>query len=170
MRALISTFASLALVTTAMPAFSQTATQTGQHNAWATYSYQSESGPVCYISSVPTAFNPPPSEVNHGEIFFIVSNKPSDNAPLEPSFRAAGYEFQGGSNVRVRIGDRNFSMFTQGGWAWVENAAEEPQLVEAMKAGSDMQVSARSSRPRDVSYTFSLRGVTAALNAIENCN
>ena len=62
------------------------------NNAWATYSYQSDEGPVCYISSVPTAFNPSEG-VNHGDIFFLVSNKPAANVPLEPSFRAAGYEF-----------------------------------------------------------------------------
>ncbi|NMG38221.1 hypothetical protein GRZ55_03070 [Chelativorans sp. ZYF759] len=168
MRALISTFASLAIVAAASPAFAQTATKTGQHNAWATYSYQSDNGPVCYISSVPTAFNPSEG-VNHGDIFFLVSNKPAANVPLEPSFRAAGFDFEQGSRVRVSIGDTNFTMYTQGGWAWVENAADEPRLVDAMKAGTDMRVAARSTRPRDVSYTFSLRGVTAALNAIANC-
>jgi hypothetical protein len=136
MRALISTFASLALVATAAPALAQTATKTGQHNVWATYSYQSENGPVCNNSSVPTPFNPSEG-VNHGDIFFLISNKPNHNVPLEPSFRAAGFDFEEGSRVRIRIGDRSFTMFTQGGWAWVENAAEEPQLVEAMKAGSD---------------------------------
>jgi invasion protein IalB len=168
MRLLISTFASLVIAVAASPALAQTATKTGQHNAWATYSYQSDNGPVCYISSVPTAFNPSEG-VNHGDIFFLISNKPSANVPLEPSFRAAGFDFQEGSRVQVRVGDASFNMYTQGGWAWVENAADEPRLVEAMKAGVDMQVSARSSRPRDVGYTFSLRGVTAALNAIANC-
>ena len=39
------------------------------------------------------------------------------------------------SKVRVTVGDRSFSMFTRGKSAWMENAAEEPQLIAAMRAG-----------------------------------
>jgi invasion protein IalB len=51
----------------------------------------------------------------------------------------------------------------------MENAAEEPQLIAAMRAGSDMRVQATSGRGNTTSYTFSLRGITAALTSIQNC-
>ncbi len=168
MRALATTLAGLAFAATATAASAQVATQTGQHNAWGSYNYRTDSGPVCYIASVPSAFNPSEG-VNHGDIFFLVTRKPNQNVQLEPSFRAMGYEFAQGSQIRVTIGDRTFNMDPSGGSAWIGNAAEETQLVEAMKSGSEMRVAARSSRPRDVSYTFSLRGVTAALNSINDC-
>jgi len=38
-----------------------------------------------------------------------------------------------------------------------------------MKAGSDMQVSARSGRDNPTSYSFSLKGITASLNSISSC-
>ena len=37
-------------------------------------------------------------------------------------------------------------MFTKGKSAWVENAAEEPLLIAAMKGGADMKVAAQSGR------------------------
>jgi invasion protein IalB len=39
-----------------------------------------------------------------------------------------------------------------------------------MKAGSSMTVKAISRRGTDTSYSYSLKGVTAALNQIASCN
>ena len=65
--------------------------------------------------------------------------------PFEPQF-IAGYNFQERSKASVTIGNKSFSMFTRGKSAWVENAAEEPQLIAAMKTGHDMKVAAKSGR------------------------
>ena len=67
------------------------------------------------------------------------------------------------------IDGRNFVLFTKGNSAWVENAAEEPALVEAMKGGKAMSVKAISRRGTETNYTYSLAGITAALNQIETC-
>jgi hypothetical protein len=56
----------------------------------------------------------------------------------------------------------NFTLFSRGNSGWVENAAEEPQLVAAMKAGTSMTVKAISRRGTNTSYSYSLKGVTAA--------
>jgi invasion protein IalB len=60
-------------------------------------------------------------------------------------------------------------MFTRGKSAWMENAAEEPALIAAMKAGSDMKVAAKSGRGNPTSYVFSLKGISAALQSISSC-
>ena len=166
MRALISTLICLGVVAMWSPASAQSATKIGQHNAWGTYSYQSDNGKVCYVLTVPT--DKQPASLNHGDIFFFVSQKPGQNISFEPQF-IASYNFQENSKVQVKVGDRTFSMFTRGTSAWMENAAEEPQLIAAMKSGSDMRVAAKSGRGNDTSYSFSLRGITAALNSINTC-
>jgi invasion protein IalB len=51
----------------------------------------------------------------------------------------------------------------------VENAAEEPALVAAMKTGHGMKVSAVSGRGTKTSYEYSLQGLSAALKQIETC-
>lgn len=166
MRGLISTASILCLVLASGTANAQTATKIGQSNAWGTYSYQSERGKVCYVLSVPTAKQP--SDLDHGDIFFFVSQKPGQNVAYEPQFIAA-YSFRENSKVNVTVGDKTFSMFTRGNSAWLENAAEEPQLVAQMKSGASMKIEATSGRGNATSYEFSLRGITAALDSISNC-
>jgi len=165
MRKIISSLTLLCAIAFAAPAFAQ-ATAVGQHRDWGTYSYQSNNGKVCYVMSVPKLKEP--SNLDHGDIFFFVSQKPGQNVAYEPQF-IAGYNLQEGSKVTVTVGDRSFTMFTQGKSAWMENAAEEPQLVAAMKAGAEMKVAATSSRGNGTSYTFSLLGLTAALDSIKTC-
>lgn len=166
MRGLTWTIAILCLVLASGAAVAQTATKIGQNHAWGTYSYQASRGKVCYVLSVPTAKQP--SSLDHGDIFFFVSQKPGQNIAYEPQFIAA-YNFRENSKVNVTVDGKSFSMFTKGNSAWLENAAEEPQLVALMKAGSSMKVDATSGRGNPTSYNFSLSGITAALDSISNC-
>jgi hypothetical protein len=167
MRGLISTVAGFVLVALAQPALAQSATKISEHQAWGTYSYnQPQTGKVCYVLTVPTDKQPP--NVNHGDMFFFVSQKPGQNVSYEPQF-IAGYNFKENSKVTVTVGDKSFTMFTRGKSAWMENAAQEPQLIAAMKKGSEMNVAATSGRGTATKYVFSLKGISAALDSIATC-
>ena len=166
MRGLLSTFAALSLTLVAAPALAQSATKMGQHNAWGTYSYAQNNDKVCYVLTVPTDKQPP--TLDHGDMFFFVSQKPGQNVSFEPQF-IAGYAFKENSKVQVKVGDKSFSMFTRGKSAWMENAAEEPALIAAMRNGTDMLVLGTSGRGNPTKYTFSLKGISAALQSIQNC-
>ena len=102
-------------------------------------------------------------------MFFFVSQRPGQAVSFEPQF-IAGYALKEGSKVSVAIGDKKFTMFTKGKSAWVENAAEEPLLIAAMKSGDDMKVQAQSGRGTKTSYAFSLKGISAALDSIQAAN
>ena len=158
--------ASVLLFGLAGSALAQTPSQISQFNAWGAYSYQAGNGKVCYVLSVPTERQP--SSVDHGDNFFLVSQKPGQNVSFEPQFMA-GYELQANSKVMVTVDGKNFSMFVNGKSGWMENAAEEPQLVAALKAGSTLKISAKSKRGTATNYTFSLKGISAAINAISSC-
>ncbi|WP_419906934.1 invasion associated locus B family protein [Hoeflea sp.] len=147
-------------------AMAQSPSRISQFNAWGAYSYNAPNGKVCYILSLPTRKEP--SNVNHGDIFFLISQRPGQNISYEPQ-AMMGYPLKEQSKVNVNIDGKNYVLFTKGDSAWVENAAEEPALVAAMRAGSTMTVRATSRRGTDTTYTFSLSGVTAALNEIQNC-
>jgi invasion protein IalB len=166
MRVLMFTLTGLMLAMTAGTALAQSATKMGQHGQWGTYSYQAANGKVCYVLTVPTAKQP--ATLDHGDMFFFVSQRPGQAVAFEPQF-IAGYDMKAGSKVSVTIGDKTFSMFTKGKSAWVENAAEEPLLIAAMKGGTDMKVAAQSGRGNPTNYSFSLSGISAALGSINNC-
>ncbi|YBV95713.1 invasion associated locus B family protein [Phyllobacteriaceae bacterium JZ32] len=159
--------ASVFMMGMAGTALAQTPSQISQFNAWGAYSYQSGNGKVCYVLSVPT--QKLPANVDHGDNFFLVSQKPGQNVSFEPQFMA-GYELRPNSKVTVTVGNRTFNMFINGKSGWMENAAEEPQLIAAMRAGADMTVKAVSKRGTNTSYTYSLKGISAALQAIQKCN
>ena len=138
MRGLISFLAGLALIAFAQPArWAQSATKISQHSAWGTYSYQANNSKVCYVLTVPT--DKQPASVDHGDMFFFDQPEAGAERLLQPQF-IAGYNFKETSKVTVTVGNESFSMFTRGKSAWMENAAQEPQLIAAMKKGSDMSV------------------------------
>ena len=157
----------LALVlATAGLASAQTPTKIQKFNDWGAYSYQANGGKICYVLSIPKTKSP--DGVSHGDVFFLVSQRPGQNISYEPQ-AMMGYPLQENSKVNVVIDGRTFVMFTKGNSAWVENAAEEPALVSAMKSGKDMQVQAKSRRGTGTSYSYSLSGISAALKQIESC-
>ena len=159
---------SATLLTLAMAgiAAAQSPTQIKQFNVWGAYSYNSPKGKVCYILSQPTRKQP--GNVNHGDIFFLISQRPGQNVTYEPQ-AMMGYPLKEDSKVTVTVDGKNFVLFTKGESAWVENVAEEPALVSAMRAGSQMSVKATSRRGTNTNYTYSLTGVTAALKEIQDC-
>jgi invasion protein IalB len=141
-------------------------TRIEQFKNWGAYSYKSGNSTVCYVLSVPTTKEP--ASVDHGDVFFIVSQRPGQNISYEPQ-SMMGYTLKADSKVNVTIDKRNFVMFVKDKAAWVENAAEEPALVAAMKTGSSMTVKATSLRGTATSYSYSLAGISQALKKIETC-
>jgi len=149
-------------------ALAQSPTLIKKFNAWGAYSYTSpEDGKVCYILSVPT--DKEPTNVNHGDNFFLISRRTGQDAGYEPQ-AMMGYPLRQDSKVTVNVDGQDFVLLTQNESAWVENIAEEPALVAAMRAGTTMSVKATSQRGTNTTYTYSLSGVTAALQEIQSCN
>lgn len=165
-RTILIAAASASLAMTAS-ASAQNVAKIGQKGAWAYYGYTDTDGKVCYTLSKPTEKQPP--TLDHGDkMFFVVSQKPGKNVTFEPQFTAS-YNFQENSRVEVKVGEKSFGMFTKGNRAWMENAAEEPALIAAMRNGADMKVEAKSGRGNPTSYVFSLKGISAALQDISAC-
>ena len=150
----------------AISAQAQAPTRIKQHNAWGAYSHSSDKGKLCYVLSIPTQKQP--ADRDHGDVFFMLAKHPGGNGNFEPQF-TVGYPFQDNSKVILDIDGRKFSMFTKGSNAWMENPAEEPAVVDAMRAGSRMSVSGTSRRGTATSYAYSLSGVTASLKEVASC-
>ena len=148
-------------------ASAQTPTVIKQHNAWGAYTYNdARAGKICYVLSIPTLKEP--TDRNHGDVFFLVSQKPDGSTGFEPQVEV-GYPLKEDTQVTVTVDGKTFELFAKGNNAWVRDVAQEPALVNAMRAGSTMKVSGQSSRGTKTSYTYSLSGVTAALKEASNC-
>lgn len=106
--------------------------------------------------------------VRRGDILLFVTYRPGAAAG-EVSF-TGGYPFAGGSTVSLDIGDTTFDLFAEGEWAWSGSKEDDAKIVAALKAGTTATLTARSSRGTQTKDTFSLLGVSAALDeAAKRC-
>lgn len=147
--------------------WAQTPNRLNQFEAWGAYSYKSSENTVCYVLSVPLSALP--TTVNHGDNFFLVTKRSDSPVTFEPQFMA-GYTLKEGSKVTVTVGDKDFDFFTKDSSAWLASSEMEKQLVSAMRSGKNMVVKAISKRGTHTTYTYSLKGVTAALNMAQKCH
>lgn len=124
----------------------------------------------CWSVSVPTeTVNTRDGRVvsaNRGEILLMVFYRPAAGAEGQVAF-TGGYPFREGSQVSVDIGGTEFSLFTDGDWAWPASPADDARLVAAMKRGATAVVTGVSSRGTTTRDTFSLLGFTAATEDAE---
>ena len=98
-------------------------------------------------------------------VYIFVTHRPYANRLDEISINI-GYTFKKAAPVSISIGGADFALFSDGDTAWARTSKEDRKLVRAMRAGSNMTVSAVSSRGTKITDTFSLSGFTAAYNAI----
>ncbi|MCU9849487.1 invasion associated locus B family protein [Defluviimonas sp. WL0024] len=103
-------------------------------------------------------------EVRRGDILLFVTYRPG--AAGEVSF-TGGYPFADGSTVGLDIGGTKFDLFSEGEWAWSGSKDEDAKIIAALKAGASAIVTAHSSRGTETKDTFSLLGISAALDEAE---
>lgn len=146
----------------ASPAFGATKNLNEVFDDWEAHAVNS-SDPTCYIGSRPTKQEG--RYTTRGPAYVLVTHRPK-----EKSFNVvnveAGYTYKDGSDVTVTIGGQTFTLFTQGGQAWARDSATDAALVKAMRAGAAMTVVGTSSRGTRTTDTYSLKGFTAAYQAI----
>jgi hypothetical protein len=155
----------LILFGSAAGALAQQATQIGTFKQWNAYTHSEAEGKVCYIASQPsdTKYSSPIKQ--RDPAFFLVTTRPAANTRNEAS-TIIGYPFKADSKVIVDVDGQKFTMFTQNDGAWMEDTGQEAALIAAMQSGTKMTVTGTSRRGTEITDTYSLSGVTAALNAI----
>lgn len=134
---------------------------------WSVFVRETEGDRICFAATEAEAKSP--ASVNHGDIFFLVATWRSGAASDQPSFMA-GYNLKEAPAPTVRIGAQKWEMYPDQNEAFIEDGKVETSLVSAMRSGADMKIAAVSGRGTATNYTFSLQGVSAALDrAREAC-
>lgn len=109
-----------------------------------------------------------PVSVRRGDILLFITFRPGV-AEGEVSF-TGGYPFAPGSTVEMDVGGTKFDLFSDGEWAWSASKDDDTKIITALKAGSSAILSARSGRGTQTKDTFSLLGVSGALDeAAKRC-
>ena len=83
-----------------------------------------------------------------------------------------GYQYKDNSKVTVQVGSDKFTFFTKNddgaGGAWVEQQPDEVRLIEAMKSNGEAIVTGISKRGTMTHDTYSLSGLSDALDKIHS--
>jgi invasion protein IalB len=149
-----------------MATSAQSATSVGSFKQWGAYMSTEGSGKMCFVASQPTDKKYSREISGRDPAFFMVTTIPAKNIRNEAS-TIIGYPFADNSKVTIAIdGGSKFTMFTDEDSAWIENPAQEAELIAAMRAGTRMVVEGTSRRGTITTDTYSLSGITAALEAM----
>ena len=131
---------------------------------WNVFSMNEGGEKVCFAVTEPK--DKSPKNVNHGDVFWLISTWQSGAAKNQPSFMA-GYPLQERSTPSVRVGSDKYDLYVSENEAFVESNDDEERLVRAMERGRTMTIQAVSTRGTTTTYEISLLGVSAAIDRMQ---
>ena len=141
----------------------------GQFGDWGAYRASPGGKKICFALPKPTSAATEPAGRNRDASYAFVSTRPSEKVKNEVSV-IVGYPQKSGHDATAAIGSATYAMYTQNDGAWVKNAAEEAQMVDAMRKGADLVVKSESGRGTKTTDTYSLKGIAQALDKVaEEC-
>jgi len=142
------------------------ATLLGQFGDWGAYKADPGGKVVCFALSKPTKGETDPPGRNRDQAYAFISTRPAEKVKNEVSV-IVGYPQKAGYDAEATIDNSaKYTLYTQDDGAWVKNAAQEAQMVTAMRKGSQMVVTSESSRGTKTTDTYSLKGVSDALDKV----
>mgnify|MGYP000611767873 CR=1 FL=1 len=163
----------LALVSLALPSSAKAADDDplAVFSQWRVFVEGSGAAKTCFIMGEPVSVQP--AKATRGSVFMTIAHRPGQGIRNEVAV-SAGYPFSSASNPFAKIDSQSYNFFTgvraQNGaddWAWLLNLKDQKRLVSAMKRGSEMVFKGTSARRTLTTDTYSLRGVTAAMKALD---
>jgi len=138
----------------------------GQFGTWGAYTATAANGKkVCFALAKPTASKTTPPNRPRDPAYAFVSTRPAEKVVNEVSVMI-GYLLKPGSESTLEVGGGSYAMYTQGDGLWIKNAAEEERMVDAMRKSADVIVKGVSAKGTETTDTFSLKGLSQALDKI----
>ena len=137
----------------------------GQFGTWGAYSATPNGKRVCFALAKPTTSKTNPPNRPRDPAYAFVSTRPAEKVSNEVSIMI-GYALKPGSESTLEVGGASYSMYTQGDGLWIKNAAEEDQMVQAMRRSADATVKGMSAKGTETTDTFSMKGLSQALDRI----
>src|ERR1700723_2077031 len=137
----------------------------GQYGDWGAYTASPGSKKVCFAIAKPASSETNPPNRPRNPTFVFISTRPADKVTNEVSI-IIGYPFKPGTEASVNVGSTDYALYTQQDGAWIKNATEEAQMVDAMRGGQSAVVKGTSAKGTESTDNFSLRGLSQALDRV----
>ena len=137
----------------------------GQFGTWGAYTATPNGRKVCFALAKPTSSKTNPPNRPRDPAYAFVSTRPAERVVNEVSIMI-GYALKPGSESSLEVGGSAFAMYTQGDGLWIKNAAEEEQMVAAMRKSAEVTVKGVSAKGTETIDVFSLKGLSQALDRL----
>lgn len=137
----------------------------GQYGEWGAYTASPGGKKVCFAIAKPTSSQTIPPDRPRNPTYIFISSRPAEKVSNEVSI-IIGYPFKPGTEASAAVGSTSYALYTQQDGAWIKNAAEEAQMVDAMRAGQSAVIKGVSAKGTQSSDTFSLKGLAQALDRV----
>jgi Invasion associated locus B (IalB) protein len=137
----------------------------GQYGEWGAYTASPGGKKVCFAIAKPTSSQTNPPDRPRNPTYMFISSRPAEKVSNEVSI-IIGYPFKPGTEASAAVGSTTYALYTQQDGAWIKNAAEEAQMIDAMRAGQSAVVKGASAKGTQSSDTFSLKGLAQALDRV----
>jgi hypothetical protein len=130
---------------------------------WGVFTTQGGKSKTCYVLAKPSARAP--AALKRDPAYVFISTRPAENVRNEVSI-IMGFAMKAGSDARADIGGVTFELAPQGSNAWLRNLAEQDRFLDALRKGSKMTVRAASAKGNVTTDTYSLSGLSGALDRL----
>ncbi len=137
----------------------------GQFGTWGAYTAMPNGKKVCFALAKPSSSKTNPPNRPRDPAYAFVSTRPAEKVTNEVSIMI-GYTLKPGSESSLEVGGASYAMYTQGDGLWIKNAAEEERMVDAMRKSADVTVKGVSAKGTETTDTFSLKGLSQALDKL----
>jgi hypothetical protein len=137
----------------------------GQYGTWGAYTAMPNGRKVCFALAKPQSSKTNPPNRPRDPAYAFVSTRPGERVVNEVSIMI-GYALKPGSESSLEVGGSSFAMYTQGDGLWIKNAAEEEQMVSAMRKSAEVTVKGVSAKGTETTDVFSLKGLSQALDRV----
>jgi len=154
------TGAALAIVVlSSTSTLAQTPRLIGTSHSWSTWKGYENKSASCYVYS--DASLKKPENLDHGRVTLFVRRLNRGKVRTEASLQV-GYKLAP-MVVRLTVDGKRFTMIPRRSFAWLRRSEREAEFVRALEKGRTAVLEATSQRGNATTYSFPLKGFTAAM-------
>lgn len=132
---------------------------------WALYTDVASPHLFCFITSAPKSSEPADAAREAPRIY--ISAWPKDGVKGEFSVRL-GFAAKKGAELTAAVGTQTFRLFAADDRAFVQDATAELKLLEAMRKGAKLAISATTASGTSVTDSYSLSGLGQAMGELQS--
>jgi hypothetical protein len=163
----------------------------GSYGDWKVYHTASGRSKICYLLAEPKSREPDdsgakayafiserPAEHVRNEISFVmgfevataVDSNAKDAKDKKKSRKPKKGDSESSAAPKLTIGDDEFDLAPKGSDLWVKNTADEGKVIDVMRKGSNLVITAATKKGRKTVDTYSLAGFSQAIDkALKDC-